>query len=94
MGNSSREEFREHVHVVLHVLGQRVEEEVQLLEVGPLHVPMGELGLRVEVRGIREAFVEEAFELLALGAGKVDACGELVGSAVAGGGSTVLRARG
>jgi hypothetical protein len=52
-----------------------VEERVERLEVGALHVPVGLLGLVIEVERVREARVEQLDGLLAGGGGEVVAGG-------------------
>ena len=59
------------IDVVFHVFVDFVEQLVESDEIGPLDVPMGLLGLRLQVDGIREPSIEQLDRLGANVLGKV-----------------------
>ena len=64
-GTERRGPFRDQIGEAEQVGRDVVEEQVELDEVGPLHVPMRVLHLREEVRGVGELPVQQIHQLAA-----------------------------
>jgi hypothetical protein len=47
------------VGLALPLLGQLIEEQVQLIEVDALHIPVGLLGLAIQISGVRQLLIEQ-----------------------------------